>query len=62
MKDFRGTIIFTTRDHALAESVADRILEITPGGLIDRVMSFDEYRNDERIKALRAEMYGMAAV
>jgi ATPase subunit of ABC transporter with duplicated ATPase domains len=60
MKDFKGTIIFTTRDHALAESVADRILELTPNGLIDRVMSFDEYREDERIKAVKAEMYGMA--
>jgi ATPase subunit of ABC transporter with duplicated ATPase domains len=62
ISDFRGTIIFTTRDHALAESVADRILELTPNGLIDRVMDFDTYRNDERIKAARAEMYGMATV
>jgi ATPase subunit of ABC transporter with duplicated ATPase domains len=60
MKDFRGTIIFTTRDHALAESVADRILELTPNGLIDREMDFDEYRSDERVKNVRAEMYGMA--
>jgi len=60
MKDFKGTILFTTRDHELAQTVADRIIEITPNGLIDREMSFDEYRNDDRIKALRAEMYGMA--
>lgn len=60
MKDFRGTIIFTTRDHALAESVADRILELTPNGLIDREMDFDEYRNDARVKAIRDEMYGLA--
>lgn len=59
MKEFRGTIIFTTRDHALAESVADRILELTPNGLIDRVMDFDEYRTDERIKVLREEMNGL---
>lgn len=59
MKDFRGTIIFTTRDHELAQTVADRIMEITPSGLIDREMSFDEYRNDERIKNMRAEMYKM---
>ncbi|MBS1629479.1 MAG: ATP-binding cassette domain-containing protein [Bacteroidetes bacterium] len=59
MKEFRGTIIFTTRDHALAESVADRILEISPNGLIDRVMSFDEYRNDTRIKEVRAELNGL---
>jgi ATPase subunit of ABC transporter with duplicated ATPase domains len=62
MKDFKGTILFTTRDHELAQTVADRIIEITPGGLIDREMSFDEYRSDERIKNIRAEMYGLATV
>jgi ATPase subunit of ABC transporter with duplicated ATPase domains len=59
MKDFKGTILFTTRDHELAQTVADRILELTPGGLIDREMSFDDYRKDERIKNLRAEMHGV---
>ncbi len=59
MKDFKGTILFTTRDHELAQTVADRVLEITPNGLIDREMSFDEYREDARVKALKAEMYGM---
>lgn len=57
MKDFKGTILFTTRDHELAQTVADRVLEITPKGLIDREMSFDEYLNDERVKALKADMY-----
>ncbi|MEI8279561.1 MAG: ATP-binding cassette domain-containing protein [Bacteroidota bacterium] len=59
MKDFKGTILFTTRDHELAQTVANRILEITPNGLIDREMSFDEYMTDARVKALRAEMYGV---
>jgi ATPase subunit of ABC transporter with duplicated ATPase domains len=59
MKDFRGTIIFTSRDHELTQTVCDRILEITPGGLIDREMPFDEYIVDERVKQLRAEMYGV---
>ena len=58
MKDFKGTILFTTRDHALAETVADRILELTPNGLIDREMEFDEYVTSEKIKTIRAEMYG----
>jgi ATPase subunit of ABC transporter with duplicated ATPase domains len=57
MKDFKGTILFTTRDHELANTVADRILEITPNGLIDREMTFDEYMTSDRIKALRTEMY-----
>jgi ATPase subunit of ABC transporter with duplicated ATPase domains len=59
MKDFKGTILFTTRDHELAQTVADRVIEITPNGAIDRDMTFDEYRNDARVKALRGEMYGM---
>jgi ATPase subunit of ABC transporter with duplicated ATPase domains len=59
MKDFKGTIIFTSRDHELTQTVCDRILEITPNGLIDREMPFDEYINDERVKQLRAEMYGV---
>jgi ATPase subunit of ABC transporter with duplicated ATPase domains len=58
MKDFKGTILFTTRDHELAETVADRVLELTPNGLIDREMEFDEYLRDERVKAVRADMYG----
>lgn len=61
LKDFKGTILFTTRDHELAQTVADRVLEITPNGLIDREMAFDDYRNDERVKALKAEMYGQPA-
>ena len=58
MKDFKGTILFTTRDHELANTVADRILELTPSGLIDREMSFDEYMTNDRVKAIRTEMYG----
>lgn len=58
LKDFKGTILFTTRDHELAETVADRVLELTPNGLIDREMEFDEYIKSDKIKALRAEMYG----
>jgi len=58
MKDFKGTVLFTTRDHELANTVANRVLEITPTGLIDREMSFDEYMTNDRIKAVRAEMYG----
>ena len=55
--NFPGTVIFTTRDHAFAQSVADRVIEITPKGTIDRLMSFDEYLNDKKIKELREKMY-----
>lgn len=57
LKDFKGTALFTSRDHALTESVATRIIEITPKGTIDRMMTYDDYINSEEIIALRAEMY-----
>lgn len=57
MKDFKGTILFTTRDHELAQTVANRILEITPNGLIDREMDFDDYLIDDKVNAMKAEMY-----
>ncbi|MCY1508942.1 putative ABC transporter ATP-binding protein YbiT [compost metagenome] len=57
MKDFKGTILFTSRDHALTESVANRIIEITPKGTIDRMMNYDEYISNEDIAQLRAALY-----
>jgi ATPase subunit of ABC transporter with duplicated ATPase domains len=57
MKDFKGTILFTSRDHALTESVATRIIEITPKGAIDRMMTYDDYINSSEVDSLRAEMY-----
>lgn len=56
--DYRGTVLFTTRDHALAQSVADRVIEITPYGIIDRETSFDDYLNDDRITAVKAALMG----
>lgn len=60
MKDFKGTILFTTRDHELAQTVADRIIELTPGGMIDRIMSFDDYLADERVAAQRESLMASA--
>ncbi len=57
MKDFKGTMLFTSRDHALTESVANRIIEITPNGIIDKLMTYDEYINNDDVARLRAEMY-----
>ncbi|HVB03245.1 MAG TPA: ATP-binding cassette domain-containing protein [Chitinophagaceae bacterium] len=54
---FKGAVIFTSRDHQLMQTVANRIIEITPAGAIDRLMSFDEYIRDDRVKAIREEMY-----
>ena len=54
---FKGTILLTTHDHTFAQSVGNRIVELTPKGVIDRHMTFDEYMSDEKIKALREKMY-----
>lgn len=57
MKDFKGTILFTSRDHQLTETVANRIIEITPKGTIDKLMTYDEYINSDEVEKLREEMY-----
>jgi len=57
MKDFKGTILFTSRDHQLTETVANRIIEITPKGTIDKLMTYDEYINSADVAKLREEMY-----
>jgi ATPase subunit of ABC transporter with duplicated ATPase domains len=54
---FKGTVLLTTHDHAFAQSVGNRIVELTPKGVIDRYMTFDEYMSDEKIKAMREKMY-----
>jgi ATPase subunit of ABC transporter with duplicated ATPase domains len=60
MKDFRGNIIFTSRDHELVETVANRIIEITPAGVIDKLMTYDEYINSDVVQKQREEMYAIA--
>jgi ATPase subunit of ABC transporter with duplicated ATPase domains len=57
LKNFKGSVLFTTHDHEFAQTVANRVLEITPKGVIDRYMTFDEYLEDEKIKELRNKMY-----
>ena len=57
MNNFKGIVLFTTHDHTFMQSVANRIIEITPKGIIDRLTTFDEYLEDARVKALREEMY-----
>ena len=57
LKNFKGTVLFTTHDHEFAQTVANRVLEITPKGVIDRYMTFDEYLEDSKLKEQRKEMY-----
>lgn len=58
LKNFKGTVLCTTHDHAFAQTVGNRILELTPKGVIDRYSTFDDYMSDPKIKELRAKMYG----
>jgi ATPase subunit of ABC transporter with duplicated ATPase domains len=57
MKEFQGTLLFTSHDHELVNTVANRIIEITPNGIIDKMMSFDEYLADDKITQLQQELY-----
>ena len=57
LKNFKGTILFTTHDHEFAQTVANRVVELTPNGVIDRYTTFDEYMQDKKIKELRDKMY-----
>lgn len=55
---YNGIVLLTSHDHTFMQTTANRIIELTPNGIIDRLMTFDEYLEDERVKALQAEMYG----
>ena len=57
LKNFKGHVLLTTHDHAFAQTVGNRIIELTPNGVIDRYLTFDEYMTDPKIKELRAKMY-----
>ncbi|MBL4663452.1 MAG: ATP-binding cassette domain-containing protein [Flavobacteriaceae bacterium] len=57
LKNFKGTVLLTTHDHEFAQTVGNRVIELTPGGVIDRYMTFDEYMSDKKIKELRDKMY-----
>lgn len=57
MIDFRGTLLFTSHDQALVNTVANRIIELTPKGIIDKMMPYDAYIKDERIHQLQTEYY-----
>jgi ATPase subunit of ABC transporter with duplicated ATPase domains len=53
LKSFTGNLLFSSHDHLFVETIANRIIEILPGGIIDRRMTYDEYLRDEKVKLLR---------
>lgn len=61
LKNFKGTVLFTTHDHEFAQTVANRVIELTPNGIIDRYTTFDDYMSDKKIKEQREKMYAVTA-
>ncbi len=57
LKNYKGSVIFTTHDHEFAQTVGNRIVELTPNGAIDRYMTFDEYLDNEGVREIRTKMY-----
>lgn len=57
MQEFQGTLLFTSHDHELVSTVANRIIELTPNGIIDKMMPYDDYLADDKIAQLQAELY-----
>lgn len=58
LKTYRGNILFSSHDHEFIQTVANRIIELTPNGIIDKMMEYDEYITSDHIKEMRARMYG----
>ncbi len=56
--DYKGVVLLTSHDHTFMHTTANRIIELTPSGIIDRLISFDEYLEDDRVHQLQQEMYG----
>jgi ATPase subunit of ABC transporter with duplicated ATPase domains len=59
---FPGIVLLTSHDHTFLQTVANRVIELTPKGIIDRLMTFDEYMEDKRVHELREQMYGSKAL
>ena len=58
LKQYKGNVLFSSHDHEFIETVANRIIELTPSGIIDKMMTYDEYITSDHIKEMRTRMYG----
>lgn len=61
LKDYKETLMFTSHDHEFVQTVANRIIEITPSGMIDKVMEYDEYLSNKRVREQREELLSVSA-
>jgi ATPase subunit of ABC transporter with duplicated ATPase domains len=57
MMEYQGTMVFTSHDHTFTHTIANRIIELTPKGILDKLMTYDDFLSDERTKAQREELY-----
>ena len=57
LQTFKGNILFASHDHEFIQTVANRIIELTPNGIIDKMMDYDDYITDERVAAARERLY-----
>ena len=62
MKEWPHIALFSSHDHEFTQTVANRIIEITPAGILDKRMSYDDYINDKAIREIREKMYGGVAI
>jgi ATPase subunit of ABC transporter with duplicated ATPase domains len=60
MSNFKGIVVISSHDHTFLQTVATRVIELTPRGVIDRLATFDEYLEDDRVKQLKEEFYSSA--
>ena len=60
--EYKGIVLMTSHDHTFMHTTANRIIELTPAGIIDRLTTFDEYLEDDRVKQLQLEMYGEGVI
>ncbi len=58
LRTFKGNVLFTSHDHEFIQTVANRVIELTPGGIIDKMMDYDDYITDELVAATRQRLYG----
>jgi ATPase subunit of ABC transporter with duplicated ATPase domains len=61
LQDFKGTILFTSHDHTFTQTVANRVIEISPNGTLDKLMEYDEYISNEKVKEQREALNGVTA-
>jgi ATPase subunit of ABC transporter with duplicated ATPase domains len=55
--DFKGTVLFTSHDHEFTQTVANRIVELTPNGCIDKLMTYDEYLESDKVAGQKSDLY-----